>query len=79
MRNQLGDFGEGFVMMQSTIHPKLKPFVVIPRFVSQNGSVVEIKSIFVKYMKKEVQFRDLGVLDYQTVWDLQHDLFQSRD
>ena len=77
MRNQLGDFGEGFVMMQSTIHPKLKPFVVIPGFVSQNGSVVEIKSIFVKYMKKEVQFRDLGVLDYQTVWDLQHDLFQQ--
>ena len=28
-------------------------------------------------MKREVQFRDLGVLDYQTVWDLQHDLFQQ--
>ena len=28
-------------------------------------------------MKREVQFRDLGVLDYQTVWDLQHDLFQK--
>ena len=28
-------------------------------------------------MKGEVQFRDLGVLDYQTVWDLQHDLFQQ--
>ena len=77
MRNQLGDFGEGFVIMQSTIYPKLKPFVVITGFVSQNVSVVEIKSIFVKYMKKEVQFRDLGVLDYQTVWDLQHELFQQ--
>ena len=43
----------------------------------QNGSVVEIKSIFVNDMKREVQFRDLGVLDYQTVWDLQHDLFQK--
>ena len=25
-------------------------------------------------MKREVQFRDLDVMDYQTVWDLQHDL-----
>ena len=28
-------------------------------------------------MKREVQFRDLDVMDYQTVWDLQHDLFQQ--
>ncbi|MGB0172807.1 MAG: lipoyl(octanoyl) transferase LipB [Flavobacteriaceae bacterium] len=28
-------------------------------------------------MKKEIQLRDLGFLDYQTVWDLQHDLFQQ--
>ena len=28
-------------------------------------------------MKKEIQLRDLGFLDYQTVWDLQHDLFQK--
>jgi lipoyl(octanoyl) transferase len=28
-------------------------------------------------MKREVQFRDLGVLDYQRVWDLQLDLFQQ--
>ncbi len=28
-------------------------------------------------MKREVQFRDLGVLDYQTAWDLQLDLFQQ--
>ena len=63
--------------MNSIIHPKLKPFVVIPWFVIQNGTVVEIKFIFANDMKREVQFRDLGVLDYQTVWDLQHDLFQQ--
>lgn len=28
-------------------------------------------------MKKEIEIRDLGFLDYQTVWDLQHDLFQQ--
>jgi lipoyl(octanoyl) transferase len=77
MRNQLRDFGEGFVKMKSIIYPKLKSFLVIPEFVPQNGSVVEIKSIFVKDMKREVHLRDLGVLDYQTVWDLQHDLFQQ--
>ena len=30
-----------------------------------------------KYMKREVQFRALDVMDYQTVWDLQHDLIQQ--
>lgn len=28
-------------------------------------------------MNKDVQFRDLGLADYQAVWDLQHDLFQQ--
>ena len=28
-------------------------------------------------MSKNVQFRDLGLADYQAVWDLQHDLFQQ--
>ena len=63
--------------MKSIIYPKLKAFLVISGFVHQNGSVVEIKFIFVNDMKREVQFRDLGFSDYQTVWDLQHDLFQQ--
>ena len=28
-------------------------------------------------MKKEIQLRDLGFLDYQKTWDLQHELFQQ--
>ena len=28
-------------------------------------------------MDREIQFRDLGLSDYQTIWDLQHDLFQK--